>query len=201
MDPLATLFRPLVSILNRNIGETTRARELCERLDGKTIGVRVRDSGLAAYFEFNETLLDLKSDTDTEPDAVITGSLLSLARLAGKSDDSMVGDESFELIGDARAVRTFRELLDSAKPDAEEELSRVVGDVAAHRLGEIARGLKRWSQDARATMSANIREFLQEESRDAPSRYEVDRFVEKLHTLRDDVERAAARMDRLEGGD
>lgn len=201
MDPLATLFRPLVSILNRNIGETSRAREICARLDGKIIAVRVRDSGLSAYFEIHESVLDLRSETEAEPDAIITGSLLSLARLAGKTDDSMVGDDSFELSGDAKAVRMFRELLKSAKPDAEEELSRIVGDVAAHRVGEVARSLKRWSRDARATMGANIREYLQEESRDAPSRYEVDRFAEDLHALRDDVERAAARMDRLESGD
>ncbi len=201
MDPLATLFRPLVSILNRNIGETTRARELCKRLDGKSIAVRVRDSGLSASFRFHESVLELRSGSETEPDAVITASLLSLARLAGKTDDSLVGDDSFELSGDAKAVRMFRELLSSARPDAEEELSRIVGDAAAHRLGELARGLESWSRDARSTMGANIREYLQEESRDAPSRYELDRFAEDLHTLRDDVERAAARMDRLESGD
>jgi ubiquinone biosynthesis protein UbiJ len=201
MDPLATLFRPLASILNRNIAETTRARELCRRLDGKVVAVRVRDSALAVYFEFNEELVGLGSQSDAEPDAVITGSLLSLARLAGKTDDSKVGDDSFELMGDARVARHFRELLDRTKPDVEEEFSRVIGDVAAHRLGEVARSLKRWSQQARATMGSNIREYLQEESRDAPSRYEVERFTKELHTLRDDVARAEARLDRLDKGD
>jgi ubiquinone biosynthesis protein UbiJ len=201
MDPLATLFRPLASILNRNIAETTRARELCRRLDGKSIAVRVRNSALAVYFEFSEGLVALKSQSDVEPDAVITGTLLSLARLAGKADDTTVGDESFDLTGDARVARHFRELLDRAKPDVEEEFSRVIGDVSAHRLGEIARGLKRWSQEARATMGANIREYLQEESRDAPSRYEVERFTKELHILRDDVARAEARLDRLEKSD
>ena len=200
MDPLATLFRPLASILNRNISETTRASELCHRLDGKTVAVRVRDSALAVYFEFAENLVELKSQSDAEPDSVITGSLLSLARLAGKTDDSKVGDDSFELTGDAKTARTFRELLDRAKPDIEEEFSRVIGDVAAHRLGEIARGVKRWSQETRATIGANIREYLQEESRDAPSRYEVARFTKELHILRDDVARAEARLDRLERG-
>jgi ubiquinone biosynthesis protein UbiJ len=201
MDPLATLFRPLASILNRNIAETTRARELCHRLDGKVVAVRVRDSALAVYFEFNEEVVGLSSQSDAEPDAVITGTLLSLARLAGKTDDGKVGDDSFDLTGDARVARHFRELLDRAKPDVEEEFSRVIGDVAAHRLGEIARSLKRWSQEARATMGGNIREYLQEEGRDAPSRYEVERFTKELHVLRDDVARAEARLDRLEKED
>jgi ubiquinone biosynthesis protein UbiJ len=46
-------------------------------------------------------------------------------------------------------------------------------------------------------MGANIREYLQEESRAAPSRYEVDRFTKDIGTLRDDVDRLEARLNRL----
>jgi ubiquinone biosynthesis protein UbiJ len=48
-------------------------------------------------------------------------------------------------------------------------------------------------------MGANIREYLQEESRDAPSRYEVDRFADEVSTLRDDVDRLEARINHLQG--
>jgi ubiquinone biosynthesis protein UbiJ len=47
-------------------------------------------------------------------------------------------------------------------------------------------------------MGANIREYLQEESRDVPSRYEVDRFVSDVNALRDDVDRLEARINRLQ---
>jgi ubiquinone biosynthesis protein UbiJ len=47
-------------------------------------------------------------------------------------------------------------------------------------------------------MGANIREYLQEESRDVPSRYEVERFAAQVGDLRDDVERLAARVRRLQ---
>ena len=40
MDALEALFRPITSILNRNIAEMTPARELCERLEGKTVAVQ-----------------------------------------------------------------------------------------------------------------------------------------------------------------
>jgi ubiquinone biosynthesis protein UbiJ len=46
-------------------------------------------------------------------------------------------------------------------------------------------------------MEANIREYLQEEGRDAPSRYEVDAFSSNVSTLRDDVDRVEARLNRL----
>jgi ubiquinone biosynthesis protein UbiJ len=46
-------------------------------------------------------------------------------------------------------------------------------------------------------MGDNIREYLQEESRDVPSRYEVERFAKRVNELRDDVDRLAARISRL----
>lgn len=46
-------------------------------------------------------------------------------------------------------------------------------------------------------MRDNIREYLQEESRDVPSRYEVERFSKGVNVLRDDVDRLAARIDQL----
>ena len=48
-------------------------------------------------------------------------------------------------------------------------------------------------------MTDNLREYLQEESRDVPSRYEFERFASELDTLRDGVERAAAKLERSSG--
>lgn len=198
MDSLEALLRPLASILNRNIAERTRARELCARLDGGTIAIRVRDSALAMYFEINDEVIALAADSEEEPDVVICGSLVTLARMAASGDESALRAGELDLTGDAKTASTFQELLAYARPDIEEELSGLIGDVAAHRLGEIARGIGSWTREARATMGANIREYLQEESRYAPSRYEVERFAKDLHTLRDDVDRIEARMNRLE---
>ena len=49
-------------------------------------------------------------------------------------------------------------------------------------------------------MGDNIREYLQEESRDLPSRYEVDRFTREVAAVRDDVDRLEARIRRLKDG-
>ena len=84
MDPLETLMRPLASVLNRNIGEITRAGELCENLDDSAVAIRVKDTSLAVYFEFEKDAVALSGELDREPDVLITGSLLSLARLASR---------------------------------------------------------------------------------------------------------------------
>ena len=106
-----------------------------------------------------------------------------------------------EITGDAHTGERFQRLLALARPDIEEELSHIVGDAAAHSIGQLARGLGEWARDARATMGTNIREYLQEESRDVPSRYETERFARDVGTLRDDVDRLEARIARLQRED
>ncbi|MCH7821660.1 MAG: SCP2 sterol-binding domain-containing protein [Proteobacteria bacterium] len=197
-NPLDAVLRPVANLLNRNIAATTPARELCLELDGKTIAIRVRDTSLAMYFEFNDTVVTLATDTEIEPDVVITGSLLTLASMAGAGGERAIRAGELDLSGDAGTAKAFQDLLAYAKPDIEEELSTLIGDVAAHQLGEVARGISNWAREARSTMGTNIREYLQEESRDLPSRYEVERFANQVDTLRDDVARLDARLGRLE---
>ena len=197
MDPLETLLRPAVNALNKNIPEITRARELCTQLNGTTVAVRVSNTALAAYFSIGEDSIALTSSSEHDPDVCIDGSLLTLARMAGTGDAGAIRDGSLTLTGDAETAQAFSELLTAARPDLEEGLSSIVGDAAAHSLGEVSRGMRRWARDARTTMGGNIREYLQEESRDLPSRYEVERFAAELGTLRDDVDRLAAKVGRL----
>ena len=200
MDPLEALLRPVAKYLNRTISEVTPARELCARLDGKVVAIRVRDTALAMYFVFDAETIELAVDSEREPDVAITASIVTLASMIGSDGAQAIRDGKVDLTGNAGAAEAFRDLLAYTKPDIEEELSKFVGDAAAHRLGQLAAGLRNWALEARDTMGGNIREYLQEESRDVPSRYEVDEFARKVDALRDDVERFASRLNRLERG-
>ena len=198
MDALESLLRPITRLVNRRIAMTTPARELCEQLQGKVIAIRVRDTALAMYARVDGGELVLLGEFEAEPDAAITGSLLSLARLSGASGEAAVRDGSLELAGDAEVARDFQRLLQYGRPDLEEELSGLVGDVAAHEIGELARRLGRWGEQARDTLRQNLSEYLQEESRALPTRYEVEEFRARVESLRDDAARLDARLQRLE---
>ena len=149
MNPLEAALRPVANVLNKNIRSTTPARDLCRKLDGTVVAVRVRNTSLATWFVVHNDCLELTTECDAEPDVVITGSLITLARMVGEAGVGALRDGSLELVGDAHLADDFQQLLEYAKPDIEEELSGVVGDVAAHRLGEFARGVSNWTRRIR----------------------------------------------------
>ena len=198
MDPLETLLRPLAALLNRQIQANTPARALCADLEERVFAVRVRDTSLAMYFVVASGEINLASEYCDDPDVVISGSLLALAGLAGPDSDAAIRDGAIDLTGDAGTAQQFQKLLRYARPDLEEELSGAVGDVVAHAVGEMARGIARWGKEARTTMRQNVSEYLQEESRSVPSRYEADLFRQEVESLRDDVARLEARLNRLD---
>lgn len=198
MNALESLLRPVADIVNRQIRMKTRARELCDALEGRVVAVRLRGSALALYFVVEADGIHPTGRFDGEPDVVISGSLLSLARLPGRSGEAAVRDGSLDLGGDADVARMFQQLLMYGRPDLEEELSAIVGDSAAHGLGGLARGLGEWGRQAGSTLRQNLAEYLQEESRAVPSRLETQAFRRDVETLRDDVERLEARLKRLE---
>ena len=196
MNALERLLRPLVAIVNRQIRAKTPARELVQKLDGQVVAIRVRDTALAMYFQVGPVELELIGGAD-DPDVVLTGSLLTLAGLATGSVGN-IGEGTIDLSGNVETAQGFQQLMAYGKPDLEEELSGLVGDVAARGIGDVARNVSRWSRDAHATVEQNITEYLQEESRALPSRYEVERFRDRVNVLRDDVDRLDAKLTRLE---
>lgn len=189
-------MRPATSAINRQISMVTPARKLCAELAGSVIAVQVTNTGMVIYFEVLDESIRMTSNYDQEPDAIISGSLLSLASLT--SGESAIRRGDVDLRGDAEVAQSFRRLLQLARPDLEEEMSTVIGDAPAHAIGQIARRVGSWGRDAKDTMLQNIAEYLQEESRTLPSRNEVNAFRDDVNVLRDDVARLDARLKNIE---
>jgi ubiquinone biosynthesis protein UbiJ len=198
VDALESLLRPVAALLNRQIRSKTPARELCTELRDRVFAIRVTNTALAMYIIVGPDQVFLASEYGDEPDVIISGSLLALARLAAPDGDTVVRGDAVELGGDVILARKFQSLLRYARPDFEEELSVLVGDAAAHGIGEFVRGVSQWGKEAGSTLQQNMSEYLQEESRSVPSRYEAEVFRGQVDTLRDDVARFEARLKRYE---
>jgi len=191
-------LKPLESLLNRNIAASSAARALCRRLEGKVMALHVEGMPLSIYFKSNGEQMSLDTQHEGTPNATLSGTPLSLLRMAGPAPETALRTGSVHIHGDAEIAQTFSELLKQARPDLEEELSRVIGDVAAHQVGNVARSALGFARRAADTFAQNVSEYLQEEGRDAPSRTEADEFLTGVDKLRDDVDRFDARLSLLE---
>jgi ubiquinone biosynthesis protein UbiJ len=73
-----------------------------------------------------------------------------------------------------------------------------MGDLPAHALGRAAQAAAAWLKRAAGALRMNTAEYLQEESRVLPAPLEAQAYYDDVERLRDDVERAAVRLARLE---
>lgn len=193
-----TLLRPLEATLNRQIRASTPARERCRLLDGKVLGIEVTLPPLELYFVAQADGLIVTGHRASVPDAVLRGSPFALMALARPDASGQLRSGTVAIDGDATVAQDFQRLFAHARPDFEEELSRLVGDVAAHQLGNAVRGALNFGRHTLDTLRMNTREFLQEESRDVPRVDEAQAFFDDVDRLAADVDRAEARVLRLE---
>jgi ubiquinone biosynthesis protein UbiJ len=94
--------------------------------------------------------------------------------------------------GNAEFATSLSFVLKNLRWDAEEDLSRVVGDIAAHRIIGVSSRLTLWQKQAAHNVAENVAEYLGEEARVlVPSR--------QLTEFRQELEAFNARLSNLDG--
>lgn len=192
------LLAPLESLLNRNLADSATALSICRKLEGRVLALNITGINLVMYCRCDGQKLALSTTHEGQADASISGSPLALLGLVTKPPESQIRSGVVRMEGDAEVAQSFQNLLKAARPDLEEELSRLVGDVAAHQMGSLARSALSFGQKASRTFGQNLTEYLQEESRDLPTRLEVNEFSTGVDRIRDDVERVEAKLALVE---
>ena len=192
----AALFSPVLALVNRQLAASTPAAPLMAELDGRCLVFQVRDSALGLCLAMTDGRLTGSTTLPEDADVRLEGSLLDLARLALDGDAAVLGDRGVSLSGRADLAQSFQRLLRLGRPDPEEELARLVGDAAAHRIGRAVAEAVDWRRQTQETLTANLREYLQEERHELSNRYEMNRFAQDVQELRDALARAQARLRR-----
>ena len=187
------------ALLNRSIGQSETARGELQALAGVTLRIDVEGLGLTLFLVAHEDNIAVCRQA-TASQATVAGTPVALLSLLGESspDAATLRRRGVRLDGDQDVAAAFASLLRRARPDLEEELSFLVGDVAAHQVGTGLRALLLFGERTLDTLRLNTSEYLQEESRVMPTRLEVRAFCDDVDEVRDAVERAAARLTRLE---
>jgi ubiquinone biosynthesis protein UbiJ len=192
------LLRPLESMLNRRIAGSSRARAMLAELAGRSMELRFAATPFRLRLAASAESLSVAPAGDAPADAVIEGTPLSFLRLSTGDAARSIRAGGMDVRGDAEIAEAFRRLLEAARPDLEEELSRFTGDAAAHWIAGFAREAADFGRRAGDSLARSTSEYLAEESRDVPARAEAEEFLEEVDRLREAVDRLAARVAAAE---
>jgi ubiquinone biosynthesis protein UbiJ len=169
-----------------------------DALAGRIIGIEIKGFGTRITIVPGEQRLQLFGAYEAEPDCLIRGTPFGLARMGveDRKESQLISGE-VEILGDTGLAHAFSAAFARLDVDWEEQLAKLIGDPFAHQVGNQVRDAGHWGRRTVDSMIANLTEYLQEERRLVPTRYEVEAFLAQVDTLRDDVERVAARVERL----
>lgn len=162
------------------------------QFEGKVILLMFTDWNIRFYLLPGQSGVKILHHYEGTADTTISGTTLSLLKLHRGGD---FADATIE--GDTELGQHFRQLLQAMDIDWEEQLAKIAGDVIAHRVANTTRHFLQWCKQATMSLRQDTTEFLQEETRQLPSRQEVEDFFHDVAQVRHDVERLEARFEQL----
>ena len=100
--------------------------------------------------------------------------------------------------GDAEFAQTLSQLARELRWDAEEDLSRFTGDIAAHQLMQGARSFQAYARDASQRIAETGTAYLIDEDAALVRKSMAEQFARDVSALRDDAARLEKRLELQE---
>jgi ubiquinone biosynthesis accessory factor UbiJ len=191
------LAMPFAAALNHLLEADPWARERLAGFPGETLELRAPPLPALRFAIRPGGLLDSVA-AQGEPTVALTfraQALFALARHGVALERRLL--EGVEVRGNPRLATEVLALLRHLDWDAEEDLSRLVGDVAAHRIGQAGRDLAAWQADATRRLAASLADYAAQEKGWLVHRSELEEFAEVLGRLREQTQGIDARVRRL----
>jgi ubiquinone biosynthesis accessory factor UbiJ len=186
LDPAATAF------INHLLRGASWARDELKRFSGRTARFEV------APFALLLTVLDNGEVALADAGAVpaVTARLTPglMLRLAARDSAAW---QDVDIAGDTDFASAIHHVARNLRWDIEEDMSRVFGDIPAHRMAEAGRTLRRWGDQAFENTGRSFAEYWTEEQPLIAGRRDVDEFNRAVDALRDDVARLEKRIEYL----
>ncbi|HUL55704.1 MAG TPA: ubiquinone biosynthesis protein [Usitatibacter sp.] len=184
--------RSAAAAINHVLRSAPLAMQRLAKHAGRTARFNVGPLWLALTVQPNGEVAPASAEAARDLDVRIPPRILP--RLAAR-DEAAWGEVWME--GNAQFAQEVSFVARNLEWDVEEDLSRVVGDIAAHRIVSTARSLRRWGREAGMRLAQGAAEYWTEESPLVASRVKIEDFARDVAQLRDAVERLERRVEKL----
>lgn len=191
--------RALETALNRALALDPDTRAALAPLEGRRIQLTLESPPLAMEIRVGGGELQVGPVSEIhEADLAVRsslGGLLSQLPFLRRDHGAPVG--KVRISGDAELARRMQQLAERFDPDWQQPFTAVFGEVIGVQVAQAARAALRQARDGAQRLAETTAEFLTEESRDVVGRAELNAFHDDVDSVRDGVERLAARVQRL----
>lgn len=167
------------------------------RLKGQVIQIHLKELNQKLTFVFSQQI-DVLADYEGQPDCYLSLNLSVLPQLREQANITrLIKQDQLVLDGDIQLAQKFAQLMTDAKPDVEEWLSRITGDVVAHSAVQGARNVGEFLRAQAKKHQNHLGQVLTEEWRVAPGPLEVAHFCDQVDDLQSATAQLEARLTRL----
>ena len=184
------------AVFERAFAENEEARAALAPHVGGLVSFEISSPDVSAHVLVLEHTLDVLSVSDDTADATVQTDLAGLLALTKGSDALLSGKARVR--GDLRIVEGVHRAVTLLAIDWEDQLAPVVGDTLAHKLSNWLSMAKRDSQRNWRHHTDDMQRYLQHETGLLVSRTVWRQLTDETDALRADIDRLAARLNRLE---
>ena len=178
--------------INHLLRSASWARDALGRHAGKTARFEVFP------FAVSLTVLDsgevAPAAADAAPAATVKLAPGLMLRLAARDASAW---REIGITGDTDFAAAIHHVTRNLRWDVEEDLSRVFGDIAAHRMAETGRTFQRWGEQAVENTGRAFAEYWTEEQPLIAGARDLEEFGRAVDQLRDDAARLEKRIEQL----
>jgi ubiquinone biosynthesis protein UbiJ len=189
---MQALPAPLIAAVNHLLAQASWAREKLAPFAGHAAQIKLPPFEAAFLIGEDGCISAPAPEAELEVSIALPAATPLLA-LQGK--DAVMRAARIE--GSAEFAEALGFVIRNLRWDAEEDLSRIVGDIAAHRIVSGTRDLVAWQQQAAQNFGENFVEYFTEEQPLIAGRAAIADFSADVDRLRDDVARLEKRLEHL----
>lgn len=183
---------PLQAAINHLLGQASWAREKLMPFAGHAAQIKLPPFEAAFLITPEGSIAAPEPGAETE----VTISLPATTPLLALQGKEAVM-RAARIDGSAEFAQALGFVIRNLRWDAEEDLSRLVGDVAAHRIVKGGHGFAAWQQQAAQNFAANLAEYFTEEQPLIAKQADIAAFSADIDRLRDDVARLEKRLQLI----
>jgi len=196
--PLTLALKPIELMLNRVLQADPQVMAALADLSDQCFAVEMLGLQQTVYLLVKDHGIQLEVDAPQPPVVTLSGAPFSLLNLMLHPEQPLTGNPDIQIHGNASALHKLVRVFKQLNLDWEELCARFLGDAPAHQLGNAWRNVQHYGSSRWQSFEHNLSEYLQEERKDLPARAEMNAFLADVDTLRDDTERLAQRLHRLQ---